>query len=244
MQSTIRCLVSIVLSVLLAAHLILLGFFKISSLDTWFHLKEGQLYVATHALPAQDPFAFTTQGRQWIKYSWLADVLFYLIYSVVGLSGLVLLRLFLLIVIGGGLYWLLRSCGLHPLASILLVYGASMALRFRLFVRPEILSFVLLLATMAILLELGAARPWAAYTLLPVFVIWVNVHASFVFGIAIPGLVLVANLLPGGRVTPGWGRLRLDAVRVGHLALAIALLPLAGFLNPHGASMLLFPFRQ
>ncbi|MGH8650594.1 MAG: hypothetical protein ACREUP_15005, partial [Burkholderiales bacterium] len=86
-------LLAVVLGVLLTAHLILLGFFQISSLDTWFHLKEGELYVTTGSLPVQDPFAFTTEGRVWIKYSWLADVLFYLVYAAGGIPGLILLRL-------------------------------------------------------------------------------------------------------------------------------------------------------
>jgi tetratricopeptide (TPR) repeat protein len=221
-----------------------LGFFKISSLDTWFHLKQGELYVTTHSLPAQDPFAFTTAGREWIKYSWLADVLFYLIFRAAGIPGLVLFRLLVLLLLAAGLYRLLQRCGLNPSVGVLLVFMASLTLRFRLFVRPEILSFLLLLTTMAILLQLQVVRPWAAYALLPVFGIWTNVHASFVFGLAIPGLVLLANLLPGARVAPGWGRLRMDRARLRHLAASVGLLPLAGLLNPHGLSMLLFPFRQ
>jgi tetratricopeptide (TPR) repeat protein len=240
---TIRRTVGIVLGILLAVHLILLGFFKISSLDTWFHLKEGELYVTTRSLPAQDPFAFTTAGRQWIKYSWLADVLFYLTYAAAGFPGLIFLRLLLLFLIASSAYSLLRSCTLHPLAS-LLVYMASLALRFRLFLRPEILSFVLLLVTMAILLRLRIGRPALAYILLPVFVVWTNIHASFVFGLAIPGLVFLANFLPEGWATPGWGRLRLGRAGVRHLGVAVVLLPLVGLLNPHGISMLLFPFRQ
>jgi len=237
-------LLGFVLSFLLAAHLILLGFFQISSLDTWWHLKQGELYVTTRSLPTQDPFAFTTAGREWIKYSWVADVLFYLVFAVFGLPGLVLLRLFLLLLIALVLYRLLRSSGLHPLASILLVFLASLALRFRLFVRPEILSFLLLLTTAAILLHLQARPPRAAYTLLPVQAAWTNVHGSFVFGFALPALVLLANVLPGARAAPGWGRLRLDRTRLRHLAISVACLPLASLLNPQGVSMLLFPFRQ
>jgi len=244
LKATGQRLLGIVLGLLLIAHLVLLGFFKISSLDTWFHLKQGELYVTTHSLPAQDPFAFTTAGREWIKYSWLADVLFYLIFLAAGIPGLVLFRLLVLLLLAAVLYRLLRRCGLHPVAAILLVFLASLAFRFRLFVRPEILSFLLLLATMAVLLRLKAARPGAAYGLLPIFLIWINVHASFVFGVAIPGLVLLANLLPEGWAMPGWGRFRLDRARLRHLAVAVALLPLAGLLNPHGLSMLLFPFRQ
>jgi tetratricopeptide (TPR) repeat protein len=244
LKATDQRLLGLVLGLLLITHLVLLGFFKISSLDTWFHLKQGELYVTTHSLPAQDPFAFTTAGREWIKYSWLADVLFYLIFRAAGMPGLVLFRLLVLLLLAAGLYRLLQRCGLDPSLGVLLVFMASLTLRFRLFVRPEILSFLLLLTTMAILLRLQAARPWAAYALLPVFVIWTNVHASFVFGLAIPGLVLLANLLPEGWATPGWGRLRMDRARLRHLAASVSLLPLAGLLNPHGLFMLLFPFRQ
>jgi len=232
------------LGLLLFVHLVLLGFFQVSSLDTWFHLKEGELYVHTRSLPGQDPFAFTTEGREWIKYSWLADVLFYLTYAAGGFPGLVLLRLGFLFAIAWLLYRLLRQCNLNPVAAILLVFIASLALRFRLFIRPEILTFALLLGTLAILIQLQASSPWMAYTLLPLFVLWVNVHGSYVFGLGLPALVLFANLLPGDWAAPGWGRLRLDPVRRRHLALAVMALPVAGILNPQGVGLLLFPFRQ
>ena len=203
-----------------SAHLALLGFFEITSLDTWFHLKEGELYVTTIFPPAQDPFAFTTQGREWIKYSWREYVIFYVIYAAAGFPGLILLRLGFLFLIAFVLYRLLRAYGFHPLAAVLLVFVASLALRFRLFIRPELLSFLLLLMTMAILLRLRTGPRWAAYAFVPVQIAWINVHASYVFGMFLPGLVLLANLLPGNRVAPGWDRLRLDRTRIRHLAAA------------------------
>ncbi|HWT77707.1 MAG TPA: hypothetical protein VN648_02770, partial [Candidatus Methylomirabilis sp.] len=161
-----------------------------------------------------------------------------------GFPGLILLRLFLLLLIVFTLYRILRWCGLHPLASLLLVFLASLALGLRLWIRPEILSFPLLLAVITILLWLKAAPPPAAYALLPVQVIWSNVHASFAFGFGLPALVLLANLPLGVRLAPGWGRLSLDRQRLRHLSAAVACLPLASLLNPHGVSLLLFPFRQ
>jgi tetratricopeptide (TPR) repeat protein len=243
-KMTVSRLLGFVVGLLLVAHLVLLGFFEVTSLDTWFHLKEGELYVTTHSLPAQDPFAFTTQGREWIKYSWLADVIFFLVYAATGIPGLILLRLGLLFLLAFILYRLLRNCGVHPLAAVLLVFVASLALRFRLFIRPEILSFLLLLTTMAILLRLRTGPRWAPYILVPVQIAWINVHASYVFGMFLPGVVLVANLLPGNGVAPGWDRLRLDRTRIRHLAAAVACLPFAALLNPQGFSMLLFPLRQ
>lgn len=237
-------ILSLVVGLLLAVHLVLLALFPLSSEDTWWHLKEGELYVSSRSLPSEDPFAYTTAGRQWIHYSWAADVLFYLVYHVAGLDGLVLFRLCLFLLTAFVLYWVVRSCGLHPLASVLLVFVGSLALRFRLLIRPEILGFLLLLGTLAILLRLRAAPPYAAYLLLPVQVAWINVHGSALFGLALPGLVLAGNLLPAACVEPGWSRLRLDRRRLYHLSAAVVCLPFVSLLNPHGGSMLLFPFRQ
>lgn len=229
---------------LLATHLILLGLSPIGSEDTWWHLKEGELYLTTMSLPDQDPFAFTTEGREWIHYSWAADILFYVVFRGAGLNGLVLFRLALLCAIASVLYTLLRRCGLHPHASVLLVFLASLALRFRLLIRPEIFAFLLLLATMTVLLRLQTGPRWGAYLLLPIQLAWANVHASFVFGIEMPVLVFLANLLPASVAEPGWGRLRLEGPRLRHLLVSVICLPLVSLVNPHGVSLLLFPFRQ
>jgi tetratricopeptide (TPR) repeat protein len=232
------------LGLLLTIHLLLLSCFKVISVDTWWHMKQGELYVATMSLPAQDPFAFTTAGREWIKFSWLTDILFYGVYTMAGAPGLVLLRMAVLFLIILLLYRVLRGCGLHPLAAVLLVFVASLALRFRLFVRPEIFSFAFLVLNVGILLRLQSAKPRAAYALLPVQIVWANVHASFLFGFLFPGLVLTANLLPGARVAAGWGRLRLDQPRLRHLTVAMLGLLIVTLLNPQGPALLLFPFRQ
>ena len=239
-----RRLVTFIVGFLLIAHLVLAGFYPVSSEDTWWHLKQGELYVTTHSLPTQDPFAFTTQGRPWMKYSWIADVLFYLIFDVTGLPGLVLFRLLMLLVIAFTLYRLLRSCGLHPLASVFVVFVVSLAVRFRLLIRPEILSFLILLIFMAILLRLRTEAPLFAYSLLPVQVVWTNVHGSFIFGFWLAGLILLVNWLPTSRSVPGWSRLEFDRGRMKHLAATVACLPLVSLLNPNGASLLLFPIRQ
>jgi tetratricopeptide (TPR) repeat protein len=232
------------IGLLLVVHLALLGFHPIVSEDTPWHLKQGELYVTTMSLPDQDPFAFTTAGREWIKFSWAADVLLYLVFRIGGLPGLVFFRLLMLFVIVAVLYRILSDCGLHPLASTLVVFAASLAVTFRLLVRPEILSFLLVLLLVAILLRLRAGPRWLPYLLLPLQILWANVHASFVFGFAIPGLVLLANLVRRERLVPGWGRLQFDRDRVRHLAVAVACLPLATLLNPNGLSLLLFPLRQ
>ena len=150
---------AVLLFALLAVHLFLLSWFKVISVDTWWHMKQGALYVATRSLPAADPFAFTTAGHEWIKFSWVTDILFYAVYSVWGATGLVLLRMAVCALITLLLYRLLRRCGVHPLVAIVLVFVASLAMRFRLFVRPEIFSFAFLVLNVGILLRLRDGRP-------------------------------------------------------------------------------------
>ncbi len=236
--------IAILLFALLAVHLFLLSWFKVISVDTWWHLKQGALYIASRSLPAQDPFAFTTAGREWIKFSWVTDILFYVVYSAAGAMGLGLLRIavcFLILIL---LYRTLRRCGVHLLVAIVLIFVSSLALRFRLFVRPEIFTFVFLVLNLSILLRLREGRPWAAYALLPIQVLWANVHPTFLFGFLGPGLTLAANLVPVVRLAPGWDRLRLDAPRLRHLAIATAALPFVTVLNPQGFRLLAFPFLQ
>lgn len=48
--------------------------------------------MTTRSLRVQDHFAFTAQGRAWMKYFWLADILFYFIYAVARASRLILQR--------------------------------------------------------------------------------------------------------------------------------------------------------
>jgi len=236
--------VSFLLFLLLALHLFLLSWFKVISVDTWWHMKQGELYLTTHSLPAQDPFAFTTAGREWIKFSWVTDILFYVVYSETGATGLVLLRIAVCFLIVLLLYRLLRRCGIHLLVAIVLVFVSSLALRFRLFVRPEIFSFAFLVLNIGILLRLRDGRPRSVYALLPVQVLWANIHASFLFGFVAPGLALAANAFPESRFAPGWDRLRLDPPHLRHLGMATAALPFVTLLNPQGFALLTFPFLQ
>jgi tetratricopeptide (TPR) repeat protein len=236
--------IACLLFALVAVHLFLLSWFKVVSVDTWWHLKQGELYVATRSLPAQDPFAFTTAGREWIKFSWVTDILFYAVYSAAGATGLGLLRIAVCFLILALLYRILRRCGVHPLVAIVLVIVSSLALRFRLFVRPEIFSFVFLVLNVGILLRLRTSGPWMASALLPVQVLWANVHPSFLFGFLCPGLALAANLLAAARLAPAWDRLRLDPPRLRALAMVTLALPFATLLNPQGLALLAFPFQQ
>ena len=232
-----------ILWALFACHLVAIGIFPVHDTDTWWHLSQGRFYV-DNGLAVSDPFSYTTEGNEWVKFSWAADTLYYLTWRSLGFDALVILRFLILAAVMAILHALGRRAGLAPAMSIPLLVMASLAMQFRLLIRPESVSFLALGGTMVVLFALKGLPVWGAYLLLLPQLLWVNVHASFVFGIAIPGLVLVTNLLHFGLLEPGWGLLKLDRSRILHLGVAVALLPLVTLLTPNRWGLLTFPFRQ
>src|SRR4051812_36898966 len=170
----------------LPALAFLLGCFPLADFDVWWHLRTGQLIVATHRVPRLDLFTYTNATRPWIDVYWLYQVGLALLYSAGGASALVLLK-----AVAGATIVGLSAVGRRPehrawplalawLPGLLMVSG-------RLSERPEAASLVLLTAFLVLLAR--AARAPRGLWLLPFLqVLWVNCHGFFVLG----PLVLVA----------------------------------------------------
>src|SRR5262245_44015459 len=55
--------------------------------DIWWHLRVGQWVVENGTVPEVDPFA--RPHRPWVAYSWLYEVLVYVLWSGLGLAGII-----------------------------------------------------------------------------------------------------------------------------------------------------------
>jgi len=53
------------------------------------HIRTGQLILATHAIPHLDPFSSTMAGHPWFAWEWIYDVLVGWLDRVAGLNGVV-----------------------------------------------------------------------------------------------------------------------------------------------------------
>src|ERR1022692_5016339 len=56
------------------------------------HIRTGQLILATHEVPRVDPFSAGMAGQPWFAWEWLYDVLVGWLESVAGLNGVVLFK--------------------------------------------------------------------------------------------------------------------------------------------------------
>ncbi len=218
----------------------------IRSYDYWWHLKTGQIILQDHRIPRADPFSFTAPGVPWVDHEWLFQVLAYLAHSTLGAGALVGVKIALSLLLAFLIAEHLRReqtplSGLAVLLSVSLV-GAS----FRLDVRPEIATLLLLPAVIHLVLRARDGRRRLLAAVPPLVAIGANLH---------PGAILIpAVLLLGAAATAVDERLGLTAGSgrpvtasgsrfTGPLALTAIGAAIACGANPYGFAIYAVPFE-
>ncbi len=200
--------------------------------DTFSHIATGQWILAHGAVPQTDPFSFTFAGRPWVAHEWLSEVAMALAFQAGGWTGVVVLfGAATALALALMARFLRRWLDIVP-AAIALMLGAA-CIGPGLLARPHILALPVLVAWVTGLLgarERGRV-PWG---LLPLMLLWANLHGSFVFGIALAAPFALEAVLDAGAgwrpVLRRWGLFGLAAV-----GLAMA--------TPQGWRGILFPFQ-
>ena len=225
-----------------AGAVVLLGLFavtkSIADPDFWWHLRAGQLLVSQHHLIGLDPFTYTVSTHHWTMHEWLTEVIFALLFSAGGLGLIVIL--FALVTWGGLICIALRAQVERP-SNIIFVIGFVWALVTGYPVwgpRTQMITFalsclVLLMAERH--LRYGGRRIWL---LIPLFLVWSNLHSGFVAGIGFLLVIIVAELAGKALRWSDGANLR----RVGDLGIVTALGTLAAMVNPNGPGIVLYPF--
>jgi hypothetical protein len=187
--------------------------------DTWLSLVAGRA-IREHGLHPPS-LTYWTVGRPWIDQQWLAHLLFYGLYSA---GGLILLGLVGVASAAGALTAAVayarrngataRAVGwLVALGALPLFFGAGN-------IRTQILVLPLFVAVLALLLRDVRKPSRHVFLVLPILVLWANLHGSVVVAAA---LVLL-------RAAFG---VRNSALRLRSVALALAAV-LACVVTPYG----------
>lgn len=66
--------------------------FPITDNDVWWHLTTGKYIFQNNTIPHTDIFSYTIYGKQWISFEWLAQLIFFTVYFLTGLSGLIIFK--------------------------------------------------------------------------------------------------------------------------------------------------------
>jgi Flp pilus assembly protein TadD len=224
--------------------------FPLNSLDIWWHLKTGENILATGTVPHRDIFTYTANGRTWITHEWLSGILFFGIYTLGGPNLLVLFKALLTSAAMslGAAAGLVGNGGRQRLPGVAVgVLLGGLLLAQRAYARPHLITAVFLAATLLLLrLETTTPKGRRFWAMVPLFVLWANLHSGFVLGLA---LIVLYWLGEAFGIKLGWNASNLAEKRSfepvdwrGRLVVLGATV-LGTLLNPHHLHAFLYPFN-
>lgn len=162
---------------------------QMRAIDLAYHVRVGEMILASGALVRTDPFTFTSAGDPWLNQQWGAQVVFALGHRLLGWSGVALLC-----AVANGIGFSLlyahcrrrgataRTAAVLTLSGFLVATGPAP--------RPQALA-VPLFATTGLLLTRRDRWVWLVPALA---VAWSNVHGSFVLAPLLVGFAVVDDL--------------------------------------------------
>jgi len=156
--------------------------------DTGWHIRTGDYILDHRIIPHHDIFSFSKAEEPWFAWEWGADVIFALLVRAGGLKALVL---FCGLIIAGFVTLLFRLAlarGANPLITLALTLLAIGATSIHYLARPHLFTLVLLPLCLAIL-----QRDRHLWILVPLTVLWTNLHGGFLAFLACFALWLVTH---------------------------------------------------
>ncbi len=152
---------------------------------TFSHTTFGQHILSSAHLIRNDYFSFTANGEPWIAQQWLAECIMAIIHKLAGLDGLLLLTVAAIAFLYAWAARRLIHRGLHPLLSMLIIAFALAASTHTFHVRPHMASILFLGFTFSRLcdFEAGRASLRSLFSLVPMCVLWTNIHGGVLGGL-------------------------------------------------------------
>ncbi len=211
----------------------------LSDADIGWHIRSGQQIVRTHAAPLSDSFSSTMGWKPWYAWEWLYDLAIGIIYSSVGLNGVVFLSALIITLTFSYLFRLLLVRGASlPIAVFLVLLSAS-ASTIHFLARPHIVSWLLTAIWLHLLdsceadsIARGRIRS-SVFWLPALMLLWVNLHGGFLMGFVLLGIYLLAAGIRFFSQGDGAQR-ELTGKWAKTLGAITGLCALASFANPYG----------
>jgi hypothetical protein len=213
--------------------------------DIWWHLRNAEILLSTHHFIRADTFSFTVNGQPWIDPEWLAEIPYYLGMKLWGERGLFLVMLIAVeLIIAGVLLLCYRRTG-DAKAAFLATWVAVLFASINIGPRTILFGWLCFIAEMLILeaYRKGHDHLW---WLAPLFVLWINLHGSWMIGLAFFALFIASGLVGGA-----WGSIeatRWTPQQLRKLAVVCGVSIAMLFINPYGWRLVVYPldliFRQ
>ena len=209
----------------------------IQGYDIWWHIETGRLILNDH-FPRSDIYSYTAYGRPWVLHEWGSEIIFYLLYSRIGFSGLIWIKamaaasaaslMFMILVMESRT---IARTSLCLLVTIFALIGFHKTWGFR----PQIFSLPFFLLLIYLIRRTKEEKnSWLLVAIPPMFVIWVNLHGGYFIGLIYLGIYNAGKAAEGLLDS---GTFRIDK----KLVLVLFSSMLMCLVNPNGVASLLYP---
>lgn len=200
------------------------------------HLTNGEVVWQTKSVAQTNLYSYTEPDFESVNHHWLSGVVFYLLFGIIGFSGLAIFKIILLLAafsivllisIRRGNFWI------ASLASIPALYILSE----RTDLRPEIFSYFFTALFLLFLYDLEESPSRnRIFWLIPLQLLWANLHIYFFIGLAMTAGFLLEKIIIHRKNLKN----NLLIKKLSFLFLSLIAISL---INPYGIKLLLYPLN-
>ncbi|HWA93679.1 MAG TPA: hypothetical protein VG844_03690 [Terracidiphilus sp.] len=208
--------------------------------DVWWHLANARMLFATHHFIWADTYSFTVHGQLWVNPEWLSEIPLWLSYRIFNLQGLYLVAWLGICANILFVYWRAMRVSNHVGAAFYAAGIASLMMTVNCSPRTIQFAYIALSAELAILETGTPKRQKLLWLLPPLFCVWINLHGTWIIGLALLGLYIVSGLFSFNKGV--FEQTAFSAPERKRLITVFALSAAALFINPYGWRLVWNPF--
>jgi hypothetical protein len=200
--------------------------------DIWWHLADARQLATTHHFIWTEPNSFTVGGKPWVDPEWLSELPYWFSYQALHLRGIYSMEWLVLCANLVFLYWRGNRLSGHAGAAWWAAALAFLLVSVNTGPRTIAIAYLAMSSELTILetADRGNTRP--LWLLPPLFAVWINLHGSWLIGLALFVLYIVCgsfNFTKGAIDQKAF-----DAPLRNRLLMVFGLCLVALFINPYG----------
>jgi tetratricopeptide (TPR) repeat protein len=200
-------------------------------------MHNGEMILAgNYEVLTKNFYSYTEPDQPFANHHWLSGVFYFLLYRAVGWSGMVVFKVFFMLLTLAILFyltvkrsdfWLAAVCSLP---TMIILIGRSA-------LRPEMFSYLFIVIFLLLLFDFeknpGSNK---IYWLIPLQLLWVNMHLYFAIGVMMVGGFLFEKLILN------WKNIK-ESRYIKKLSVVFVGLIIMCFINPYGISGAIFALK-
>jgi hypothetical protein len=194
--------------------------------DLGWHIRTGEYILDHHTVPHQDLYSFSKPGSPWYAWEWLSDVIFGSLHRLAGLKGVVLTAGVVIALFATTLIRRMIWRGVNLLVAMLVALLGVGCSTVHFLARPHVFTLLLLSISIWIIEADRRRESSKIWWLVPLLLVWTNLHGGFLVMIAALGVATVGETIEGYLIRD-WSR----PIRYAVLTAACAAVSLV---NPYG----------